>query len=155
MMNALSGLGPTPSSIRKVTEGIEISLRQFNWWKASHISRGSNSAAHLLAPHARRVDVCIVWVEDSPSIIGNQIHTAWRNQFESCFRSMKVLLSCLSKKKKKGRSQSNFIILKEDICDKHKPKILNTKAKTISWKENCPPISQSISIRKYCSGIKD
>ena len=47
MMNALSGLGPTPSSIRKVTEGIEMTLRQFSSWKASYISKGNNSAAHL------------------------------------------------------------------------------------------------------------
>ena len=36
---------------------------------------------------------------------------------------------------KKQRSPSNSIILKVDICDKHKPKIINTKAKAISWKK--------------------
>jgi len=73
MVNALRGLGPIPSSIRKVTGGIEMTLRQFSSWKATHISRGSNRAAHLLAQHARQVDECIVWVKDTPSIIGNQI----------------------------------------------------------------------------------
>ena len=73
MVNVLRGLGPTPSSIRKVSEGIEMTLRQFRSWKASHINRGSNRAAHLLAQYARRVDECLVWVEDTPSVIGNQI----------------------------------------------------------------------------------
>ena len=73
MVNVLRGLGPTPSSTRKVSEDIEMTLRQFRLWKTSHINRGSNRAAHLLAQYARQVDDCFVWVEDTHSVIGNQI----------------------------------------------------------------------------------
>ena len=52
-----------------VIEGIEMSLRQFRSWKAVHIRRGSNRAAHILAKLARGVDDCIVWVEDTPLVI--------------------------------------------------------------------------------------
>ena len=73
MVNVLRGLGRTPSSIRKVSEDIEMTLRQFRLWKTSHINRGSNRVAHLLAQYARRVDDCFVWVKDTHSVIGNQI----------------------------------------------------------------------------------
>lgn len=73
LVNALRGLGSIPSSIRKVMEGIEMTLRQFSLWKTSHIRRGNNRAAYLLAQHARWVDECIVWEEDTPLVIGNQI----------------------------------------------------------------------------------
>ena len=66
VVNALRGKGPIQRSIRKVIEGIEMSLRQFRSWKAVHIRRGSNRAAHILAKLARGVDDCIVWVEDNP-----------------------------------------------------------------------------------------
>jgi len=72
MVNVLRGLGPSPSSIRKVSEGIEMTLRQFRAWKTSHINRGSNIAAHLMAQYAKRVDDCLVWVEDIPPVIENQ-----------------------------------------------------------------------------------
>ena len=47
VVNALRGQGPIQSSISKVIEGIELSLRQFSSWKAVHISRGSNRATHM------------------------------------------------------------------------------------------------------------
>ena len=73
MVNALRGEGPIQSSIIKVIEGIEMSLRQFSLWKAIHISRGSNRIAHILAKHARGVNDCIVWIEDTPLVIEDQI----------------------------------------------------------------------------------
>ncbi|KAK9997720.1 hypothetical protein SO802_022406 [Lithocarpus litseifolius] len=87
VMNALGGQGPTPSSIRKVIEGIGMSLSHFSSWKVSHISRGSNRAAHLLAQYARRVDDSFVSVEDTPSVIGNQIQQDVINM-NFCSRSM-------------------------------------------------------------------
>ena len=41
-----------PSSIQKVIEGIKMDLRCFDAWNVCHISRGSNSVAHILARHA-------------------------------------------------------------------------------------------------------
>ena len=73
VVNALRGQGPIQSFIRKVTQGIEMSLRQFRSWKANHISRGSNRVAHILAKHARGVDDCIVWIEDTPLVIEDKI----------------------------------------------------------------------------------
>ena len=66
MVNVLRGQGPSPCSIRKVSEGIEMTLRQFRAWKTSHINRGSSMAAHLMAQYAKRVDDWLVWVEDIP-----------------------------------------------------------------------------------------
>ena len=68
MVNALRGQGPIQSSIRKVIEGIEWSLRQFSSWKAVHTRRGYNRAAHILAKNAKGLDDCIVWVEDTPLV---------------------------------------------------------------------------------------
>ena len=94
VVDALRGKGPIQSSIRKIIEGIEMSLRQFRSWKAVHIRRGSNRAAHILAKHARGVDNCIVWVEDTPLVIEDQIQC----QFELCFGLMKVYLMLIIKK---------------------------------------------------------
>ncbi|XP_075663373.1 uncharacterized protein LOC142632947 [Castanea sativa] len=73
VVSALRGQGFIPSSIRKVMEGIAMSLRQFNSWKVSHTCRGNNWVAHLLAQQARGIGKCIVWVEDTPPAIRNQI----------------------------------------------------------------------------------
>ena len=73
VVSALRGQGPIQSSIRKVIEGIEWSLRQFSAWKVVHTRRGCNKAAHILAKNAKGLDDCIVWVEDTPLVIKDQI----------------------------------------------------------------------------------
>ena len=73
VVSALRGQGPIQSSIRKVIEGIEWSLRQFSAWKVVHTRRGCNRAAHILAKNAKDLDDCIVWVEDTPLVIKDQI----------------------------------------------------------------------------------
>ena len=79
VVNALRGQSPIQSSIRKVIEGIEMALRQFSAWKVVHTCRGSNKAAHILTKHARGVDDCIIWVEDTPLVIKDQIQCGVTN----------------------------------------------------------------------------
>ena len=53
--------GSTGSSIRKVVEGILVDLRKFNVWDVS-----GNNAAHILARQAKCLNMCNVWIEDTP-----------------------------------------------------------------------------------------
>ncbi|KAL0007228.1 hypothetical protein SO802_008730 [Lithocarpus litseifolius] len=62
-----------PSSIRKVVEGIKMGLGSFRHWSVSHIRRHSNNAAHIMARESRGTQECQIWVEDTPSVIANQI----------------------------------------------------------------------------------
>ena len=72
--NAIKMQCPMPSSIQKLMEGIQLELNLFNLWEATLISRSGNSVAHILARHAKSVNECTIWVEDTPTIIQNQIH---------------------------------------------------------------------------------
>ena len=71
---AFAGSDPGPSSIQKVVEGAKLWLGSFNSWNATHVRRQSNMVAHLLAREAINVNDCVIWVEDTPSVIANQIH---------------------------------------------------------------------------------
>lgn len=62
-----------PSSIRKVIEGSKLRLRFFQAWKASHVNRDCNTAAHMLARHAMSVSDCIFWMENTPPFISSQV----------------------------------------------------------------------------------
>lgn len=61
------------SSIQKVIEGTKETLGCFNSWRISHIHRSGNTAAHIKARHAKSIPDCIIWVEDTPPPIINQI----------------------------------------------------------------------------------
>ena len=61
-------------SIQKVVEGIKAGLTMFRSWScSSYVHRQSNMAAHIMAREAWNVSDCVVWVEDTPSVIANQI----------------------------------------------------------------------------------
>ena len=61
------------SSIQKVIEGITMDLNVFDSWEVNHVCRTRNSAAHLMAKYSKSVIDCCVWVEDTPSVIANQL----------------------------------------------------------------------------------
>ena len=64
VVNSLREHSLIPSSIHKVVEGTVLrNLRCFDAWEVSHTRRGSNSAAHVFARHAKSVTECIIWVE--------------------------------------------------------------------------------------------
>ena len=63
-----------PSSIQKVVEGVKLWLDSFNSWSAPHVHRQSNMPAHLMAREAINTHDCVIWVEDTPIVIANQIH---------------------------------------------------------------------------------
>ena len=73
VMSALFSSNTPLSSIQKVTEGAKFLLQSFNSWRTNHIRRNSNIAAHLLARYAYNVTDSVVWVEDTPSMIYDQV----------------------------------------------------------------------------------
>ena len=73
VMLALNGSGLPASVIQKVVEGSQRCLSHFKSWRADHINRNNNRAAHLLARSALNVDDCVIWVEDTPPVIELQI----------------------------------------------------------------------------------
>ncbi|KAL4626434.1 hypothetical protein ACB092_05G096200 [Castanea dentata] len=73
MVNSLREHNLIPNSIHKVVEGTIINLRCFDAWEVSHTRRSSNFAAHVLARHAKSVTKSLIWVEDTPPIIANQV----------------------------------------------------------------------------------
>ena len=64
-----------PSSIRLVVDGIREGLKFFNAWETSHVQRGGNKAAHILARQAKFLNGCNIWVEDTQPNIVDQIQT--------------------------------------------------------------------------------
>ena len=63
------------SSIRKVVEGILVDLRKFNSWDVNHTRRSGNNAAHILARQAKCLNMCNIWVEDTPPSIAYQVQS--------------------------------------------------------------------------------
>ena len=61
------------SSIRKVAEGILVDLRKFNAWDVNHTHRSGNNATHILARQAKFLNMCNIWVEDTPPNIADQV----------------------------------------------------------------------------------
>ena len=59
--------------IRKVVERILADLRMFNAWDVNHTRRSGNNAAHILARQAKFLNVCNIWVEDTPPSIADQV----------------------------------------------------------------------------------
>ncbi|XP_050259013.1 uncharacterized protein LOC126704013 [Quercus robur] len=73
VMLALNGFGFPASVIQKVVEGSQRCLSHFKSWRADHVKRNNNRAAHLLARNALHVADCVIWVEDTPPVIELQI----------------------------------------------------------------------------------
>ncbi|KAL4612409.1 hypothetical protein ACB092_08G196400 [Castanea dentata] len=71
---AIGGSDPGPCSIQKVVEGAKLWLTAFSTWSCSHVRGQSNMAARLMAKEAFNVNECLIWVEDNPAVIANQIH---------------------------------------------------------------------------------
>ena len=70
---ALKGIVAPAIPIQKIVEGSRIFLQRFCSWKVVHTNRRNNLATHLLAREAKHVKECVIWVEDSPPYIKNQI----------------------------------------------------------------------------------
>ncbi|KAK9989452.1 hypothetical protein SO802_029691 [Lithocarpus litseifolius] len=73
VMAALVNPDQASSSIKKLVESSRSGLMEFKKWEANHVRRHCNIAAHLLARNAYNVDDSIVWVEDTPPLIADQI----------------------------------------------------------------------------------
>ena len=81
VVNGLKGRDTCHISIQKLVEGIHEGLRRFRSWEVSHVCRKSNVAAHLPAKYAKELNECILWVEDFPPVILNQVHIDVYNLF--------------------------------------------------------------------------
>ena len=73
VVGAVASHDPSPCSIQKVVEGVQAGLIVFRSWSCSHVRRQSNMVAHIMAREAWNVSDSVVWVEDTPSVIVNQI----------------------------------------------------------------------------------
>ena len=70
---ALNGVVTPAISIQKVSEGILWWLKKFDNWKISHTRRSSNTATHEMAKEAKPILNSVIWVEDSPPAIADQL----------------------------------------------------------------------------------
>ena len=74
VVGAVVGNDSSPCSIQKVVKGEKLWLKGFRSWSCAHVRRHNNMAAHILVREAFNVTGCVVWVEDTPNVIANQIH---------------------------------------------------------------------------------
>ena len=68
VVSSLCKQGLMQSSVQKVIEGTRLGLRWF-----AHTRRGCNTAAHIMARHAKFVNECDIWMEDIPPMIVDQV----------------------------------------------------------------------------------
>ena len=73
VVQAIKGSVIPAISIQKVIQGISWWLKKFDNWKISHARRSSNTAAHSMAKEAKSVLESVIWVEDSPPFISDQL----------------------------------------------------------------------------------
>ncbi|KAL0009259.1 hypothetical protein SO802_010761 [Lithocarpus litseifolius] len=74
VIHALSTEQPAPLSIQQLISGTKTWLPNFRAWKARFARRDCNKAAHLMARHAKEIEDCIIWVEDTPHFIVSEVH---------------------------------------------------------------------------------
>ena len=73
VVNSLHTPALTQSCIRKVIDGTRLDLGWFIAWEVAHTHRCCNNAAHFLARYAKFVTDCVIWVEDTPPMIVDQV----------------------------------------------------------------------------------
>lgn len=73
VVQALNGITAPAISFQKVIEGITWCLKRFDTWKISHSRRSSNTVAHLMAKEANSILENVIWVEDTPPPIADQL----------------------------------------------------------------------------------
>ena len=73
VVQALKGSITPAISIQKVTEGIFLWLKKFDNWKILYARRSSNTAAHSMAREAKSILESVIWVEESPPFITDQL----------------------------------------------------------------------------------
>ena len=73
VVQALKGNITPAISIQKIAEGISWWLKKFDNWKILHARRSSNTTAHSMAKEAKSILESVIWVEDSPLFITDQL----------------------------------------------------------------------------------
>ena len=73
VVNSLRVQGLTQSCVQKVIDGTRMDLYCFTTWEVSHTRRCCNNAAYLLARYAKFITGCVIWVEDTPPMIVDQV----------------------------------------------------------------------------------
>ena len=66
VMSSLSSSGADLSRLGHIIQDIQCLANGIRWVCFSHVKRGANSVAHVLARHAKNVTEEIVWLEDTP-----------------------------------------------------------------------------------------
>ena len=98
VIKALQNFKVCPWPMQKVVEGFLQGLSCFKAWSASHVRKGGNEAAHLMAKMAKSLSTCKIWVEDIPPIIVDQVLKDVTNMF-SVLVNWKVIQVSYQRKK--------------------------------------------------------